>query len=186
MTENENESQQVFRFATFEVDASTGEVRRQGTRIKLQDKPYQVLLLLLERAGGLVTRDELRQRLWLADTFVDSGAGLSTALNKSRAALCDSAENPLFIETISRQGYRFIAPLIQDAALNANPEDAAARSAPEGVAGSSSAVSNSSSAGNVEFSPASSVSFRYKKAARVEDRLGSGKEHSLRTSPSSA
>lgn len=101
----------VFRFATFEVDLDTAELRRQGLRIKLQDKPFQVLALLLERHGSLVTREELRQRLWAADTFVDFDAGLNTALNKLRAALCDAADSPDYIETIPRQGYRFIAPL---------------------------------------------------------------------------
>lgn len=96
------------RFATFEADLNTGELRKHGTKIKVQDKPFQILALLLERPGQLVTRDELRERLW-ADTFVDFDHSLGTAVGKLRQALGDSAQNPQFIETVGRRGYRFIA-----------------------------------------------------------------------------
>jgi DNA-binding winged helix-turn-helix (wHTH) protein len=92
----------------------TGILRRNGIRLKLQGKPFQILEALLERPGEVVTRDELRNRLWLADTFVDFESGLNTAANRLRLALGDSAENPRYVETISRTGYRFIGNLIDD------------------------------------------------------------------------
>jgi TolB-like protein/DNA-binding winged helix-turn-helix (wHTH) protein len=103
---------QQYRFGTFDIDLAEGEILRQGVRIKLNEKPFQVLCVLLERAGRLVTREDLRQRLWTADTFVDFDANLNTALSTLRHTLGDSAENPSFIETVPRQGYRFIAPVI--------------------------------------------------------------------------
>lgn len=87
------------------------ELRKRGRKIRLQDQPFQVLAILLERPGEVVTREELRQKLWPADTFVDFDHGLNNAINRLREALCDSAENPLFIETLPRRGYRFIAPI---------------------------------------------------------------------------
>ena len=101
-------SSEVFRFAEFEADLRTGELRRDGHLLKVQGKPFQVLSALLVRPGGLVTREELRQSLWPADTFVDFEHGLNTAINKVREALRDSASNPRFIETLPRRGYRFI------------------------------------------------------------------------------
>ena len=95
----------------FELDLISHELRKQGLRIKLSEQPLQMLLLLLERAGDPVTRDELRQRLWAADTFVDFDAGLNSAIKKLRDALGDPAENPRFIETLPRRGYRFIGPV---------------------------------------------------------------------------
>src|SRR5438067_6274649 len=103
------QSRGILRFGIFEIDAGSGELRRQGTRIKLQEQPFQVLAVLLERPGEVVSRDELRQRLWPADTFVDFGDGLNTAIKKVRDALGDSAESPQFIETLPKHGYRFIA-----------------------------------------------------------------------------
>jgi TolB-like protein/tetratricopeptide (TPR) repeat protein/DNA-binding winged helix-turn-helix (wHTH) protein len=100
-----------FQFGLFELDLRAGELRKQGIRIKLQEKPLHLLLLLLERAGRTATREELRNGLWPADTFVDFDANLKTTLNKLRQALGDSAENPIFIETIPRHGYRFLAPV---------------------------------------------------------------------------
>jgi DNA-binding winged helix-turn-helix (wHTH) protein len=102
----------ILRFAEYEVDLRSGELRRQGHRLKLQEKPFQVLAALLLRPGELVTREELRQSLWPADTFVDFEHGLNTAVNKVRDALRDSANNPRFIETLPRRGYRFIGALI--------------------------------------------------------------------------
>jgi len=106
-----NQGPSVVRFAEYEADLRSGELRRQGHRLKLQDKPFQVLATLLQRPGELVTREELRQSLWAADTFVDFEHGLNTAVNKVREALRDSANNPRFIETLPRRGYRFIGPI---------------------------------------------------------------------------
>src|SRR5437588_1368468 len=98
----------IIRFAEYVADLRSGELWRQGHRLKLQDKPFQVLAALLLRPGELVSREELRQSLWAADTFVDFEHGLNTAVNKVREALRDSANNPQFIETLPRRGYRFI------------------------------------------------------------------------------
>jgi TolB-like protein/DNA-binding winged helix-turn-helix (wHTH) protein/Tfp pilus assembly protein PilF len=99
----------LVQFGPFELDRRTGELRRSGTRIALQGQPVRVLTLLLERPGDLVTRDELRQRLWADDTFVDFEHGLNAAVRRLREALGDSAETPRFVETLPRRGYRFIA-----------------------------------------------------------------------------
>lgn len=99
------------RFGVFEVDLGTSEVRKSGLRVKLQKQPFQVLAALLERPGGVVTREELRQRIWSDATFIDFDHGLNKAINKVRSALGDSADNPRFVETLARQGYRFIAPV---------------------------------------------------------------------------
>ena len=100
-----------YRFGSFDLELTEGELRRQGTRVKLNDKPFRLLCMLLERAGHLVTREDLRQRLWSADTYVDFDANLNTALSTLRHTLGDSSDSPLFIETVPRQGYRFIAPV---------------------------------------------------------------------------
>jgi DNA-binding winged helix-turn-helix (wHTH) protein len=92
------------------VDLQTGEVRKGGLRLKLSGQPFQVLTILLERPGKIVTREELQARLW-PDTFVDVDHNLKTAINKIREVLGDSAENPRFVETLPRRGYRFIAPI---------------------------------------------------------------------------
>src|SRR5271157_6465103 len=99
------------RFGVFEVDLHTGELRKQGLRIKLRDQPFQILLLLLAHPGEVVSRDELQKQLWPADTFVDFDRGLNKAVNHLRDALGDSAESPRFIETLPKRGYRFIAPV---------------------------------------------------------------------------
>ena len=96
------------RFDAFEVDMRSGEVRKHGIRLKLHRQPFQVLSLLLEHPGDLVTREELRQKLWPGETFVDFDTGLNSAVKKLRDALCDSAEEPRYIETLPRRGYRFI------------------------------------------------------------------------------
>src|SRR6266705_6927843 len=101
----------VVRFATFQVDLRSGELRKQGVKIKLQEQPFRVLTVLLQRPGEVVTRDELRNQNWPPDTFVDFENSLNTAINKLRDALGDSADNPRFIETLPRRGYRFIAPV---------------------------------------------------------------------------
>jgi len=98
----------VYRFALYELDTHAGELRKHGTRIKVQSKPLALLLVLLEHSGEVVTREELRARLWTADTFVDFEHSLSVAVRKLRDALCDSAEQPRYIETVPRRGYRFL------------------------------------------------------------------------------
>src|ERR1700687_5719676 len=102
---------EILRFGVFEVDLRSGELRKQGIRIKLQDQPFLVLKLLLQRSGELVTREELRLQIWAADTFVDFDNGLNISINKLREALGDSADSPRFIETLPRRGYRFIVPV---------------------------------------------------------------------------
>lgn len=99
------------RFGLFEVDVRAGELRKNGVKIKLQDQPLQVLVTLLQHAGDVVTREELRRELWPTDTFVDFETGLNTAVKKLRDALGDSADNPIFVETLARRGYRFKAPV---------------------------------------------------------------------------
>jgi len=101
----------VVRFGVFEVDLRAGELRRQGLKVKLQDQPFQVLAMLLERPGQVVTREELRDRIWPAGIFVDFDKSLSKAINKIREALGDSTENSRFIETVPRRGYRFLVPV---------------------------------------------------------------------------
>src|SRR6516162_9145240 len=100
----------VVQFGSFELNRRAGELRKQGTRIRLQPKPLQILCALLEKPGEVVTRDQLKSRLWPDDTFVDFEAGLNTAVNRLRIALGDSADHPRYIETEARSGYRFIAP----------------------------------------------------------------------------
>ncbi len=102
---------QSIRFAAFEVDPRAGELRKLGVKLKLQEQPFQVLAMLLEHPGEVVTREELQQRIWPADTLVDFENGLNKAINKLREALGDSAENPRFVETLPRHGYRFIASI---------------------------------------------------------------------------
>src|SRR6266478_4769289 len=107
----EARSPAILRFGLFEVDVRAGELRKQGVRIKLQDQPFHVLTALLRQPGEVVTRDELRAQIWPDDTFVDFDNSLNTSINKVREALADSADNPQFIETLPRRGYRFIAPV---------------------------------------------------------------------------
>ena len=111
MTEPARE-RQTFRFGMFELDDDSGELRKDGKALpKPRDQALRILIMLLERPRSLVTRDELRRRLWSSDTFVDFDHGLNTAINQLRGALGDSASNPRFIETLPRRGYRFIAPV---------------------------------------------------------------------------
>ena len=101
----------LVRFGTFEVDLSGGELRQKGIKIKLQEQPFRILAALLEQPGALVTREQLRERLWPSDTFVDFEHSLNAAVKKLRQALRDDAENPRFIETVPKRGYKFIAPI---------------------------------------------------------------------------
>jgi DNA-binding winged helix-turn-helix (wHTH) protein len=122
----------IARFGVFELDLQAGELRKNGRKLRLQEQPFRILALLLDRAGDLVTREELRQKLWAADTFVDFDHGLNAAVNKLREVLGDSASSPRFIETLARRGYRFIAPVQSDARSNAKTgaEQGAAEPAP--------------------------------------------------------
>jgi DNA-binding winged helix-turn-helix (wHTH) protein/Tfp pilus assembly protein PilF len=99
----------LFRFGVFELDSQSGELRRHGLKVRLPDQSFQILRLLLDRPGEVVSRDAIRQQLWTSDTFVDFNVGLNSAVRKLREALDDSAENPRFVETLPRRGYRFIA-----------------------------------------------------------------------------
>ena len=105
------QSARRYRFGAFEADADTGEIRRQGFRIKLSAQPFQVLLMLLERAGELVSREEISRELWPDGTFVDYEHGVNSAINRIREALGDTASSPKFVETLARRGYRFVAPV---------------------------------------------------------------------------
>jgi cholera toxin transcriptional activator len=107
----EDHARRIFRFGVFEVNEATGELRKQGVRIKLHSQPFKVLMLLLEKPSGVVTREEMRQRLWGTETFVDFDHGLNTAVNKIREALGDSASVPRYVETVSGKGYRFLTPV---------------------------------------------------------------------------
>jgi len=104
-------SARILRFGVFELDLAAGELRKNGAKLRLQEQPFQVLALLLERPGEVVTREEVCQKLWPADTFVDFDHSLNTAVNKLREVLGDSASSPRYIETLARRGYRFIAPV---------------------------------------------------------------------------
>jgi DNA-binding winged helix-turn-helix (wHTH) protein len=104
----------------FEADVEARELRKHGRRVRLQDQPFTMLIMLLQRAGSVVTREELREKLWPADTFVDFDHSLNTAINKVREALGDSASSPRYVETLARRGYRFLSP-VQDGAQRENP-----------------------------------------------------------------
>jgi cholera toxin transcriptional activator len=95
----------------FEIDPHAGELRKQGTKVKLQDQPFQILHMLLQRPGEVVTREELQQKIWPSDTFVDFDHGLYNAIKRLREALGDLAATPRFVETLSRRGYRFIGTI---------------------------------------------------------------------------
>jgi len=100
-----------YRFSIFEADPQSGELSKNGVRLRIQEQPFQVLLRLLERPGQTVTREELKTLLWSSDTFVDFDNGLNMAVKRLREVLGDDADRPIFIETLPRRGYRFIAPV---------------------------------------------------------------------------
>ena len=100
------------RFGSFEIDLQEGKLTKTGGRIRLQEQPFRILTMLLERPGQLVTREEIQQRLWSDGTFVGFDDALNTAVRKLREALNDSADNPRFLETVPRRGYRFVAPVV--------------------------------------------------------------------------
>src|SRR5436305_4856510 len=113
------------RFGVFDLDLRAGELRKHGLRVRLQEQPFQVLAMLLEHPGEVVTREEVQKTLWPADTFVDFDHGLNKAVNKIREALGDSAESPRFVETVARRGYRFVAGVrVADAVAAAVPAPA--------------------------------------------------------------
>src|SRR6185437_2503610 len=107
----------LYRFGIFEADPANARLMRNGIRVRLQDQPFRVLDLLLERAGQVVSREELRAPLWPAGPFVDFDGSLNAALKRLRTALGDDADNPRFIETVPKRGYRFLAPVVAGAAL---------------------------------------------------------------------
>ena len=111
ITSDQSLSDQRIRFGVFEADFRSGELRKSGVKVKLHAQPMAVLKILLERAGDVVTREELQQKLWGGNTFVDFEHGLNKTINKLRDALSDNAETPRYIETLPRRGYRFIAPV---------------------------------------------------------------------------
>ena len=102
---------EILRFGVFEFDVRAGELRKQGMKLKLQGQPIEILALLLEHPGEIVTREELQKKLWPADTFVDFEHSLNAAVKRLRDALDDSADTPRYIETLARRGYRFISPV---------------------------------------------------------------------------
>jgi Tol biopolymer transport system component/DNA-binding winged helix-turn-helix (wHTH) protein len=116
----------IIRFGNFELDPHAGELRRGGIRIKLSGQPFDVLLALLEKPGQVVTREELHEKLWSQDTFVDFEHGLNKAINKVRDALGDDADNPRFVETLPRRGYKFLAPVAQPAPAQIAPDPTSA------------------------------------------------------------
>jgi DNA-binding winged helix-turn-helix (wHTH) protein len=102
----------ILRFDVYAMDLRAGELFKSGRKIKLQEQPFRILAMLLEHSGELVTREELRQRLWSENTFVDFEHSLNTAIKKLRRALCDEADKPRFVETLPRRGYRFVGSLV--------------------------------------------------------------------------
>ena len=144
----------IFRFGAYEADASEGTLTKNGIRVKLQEQPFRILTLLLENPGQLVTREQIRGSLWPADTFVEFDDVLNTSVRKLRSALSDSADNPRFLETVPRRGYRFVAPVTV----------AAVESSAAGVpAGAANSVAGQNEASN----PRSSSRLRYWIAAAL-------------------
>ena len=142
---------QVFRFGVFEAHEGSGELRKHGVRIKLHSQPFKVLLMLLENRSVVVTREEMRQRLWGQETFVDFDHGLNTAVNKIREALGDSASMPRFVETVPGKGYRFVAPVVVQSPFESPSEKIAASSEGTGTyAGPGPAVHFGGPAGPVQ------------------------------------
>jgi DNA-binding winged helix-turn-helix (wHTH) protein len=102
----------AWRFGVFEADLHSGELRKRGLKVKLHGQPFQILAMLLERAGEMVSREDIRERLWPSDTFVDFEHSVNSAIRKIREALGDDSDTPRFIETLPKHGYRFIAPVV--------------------------------------------------------------------------
>jgi DNA-binding winged helix-turn-helix (wHTH) protein len=113
---------QVIRFDRYQADVRSGELRKEGSKVRLQAQPFQLLVLLLRNAGRVVSRDDIRRELWPGDTFVDFDHGLAAAVNKVREALCDSADNPKFVETLPRRGYRFVGKIEPEPPVEIRPK----------------------------------------------------------------
>src|SRR5580693_2047912 len=141
---NDYPSDGGLRFDAYHVDLRTGELRKHGRKIRLAGRPFQILALLLERPGDLLTRKELQDRLWSSDTFVDFEHGVNAAIQTLRRALCDSHKNPRFIETLPRRGYRFIAA-VEGAQVGTGPALAAADQGQPPAAAASAAESGAAS-----------------------------------------
>src|SRR5258708_18986911 len=137
----------ITRCGVFEIDLKAFELRKHGLRLKLSEQPFQILAILLEKPGEIVTRDELRERLWPGDTFVDFDHGLNNAVMRLREVLGDSSDRPRFIETLPRRGYRFIAPI----------EEVHSAVAPALVSTAQSAESRDDLSGSASVMPASVV-----------------------------
>src|SRR3989454_2189361 len=120
---------ECIRFGVFELDLRSRELRKQGVRVKLQEQPFQVLQVLLERPGEVVTREELRQKIWPSDTFVDFEGGVYNAVKRLRDALGDTADTPRFVETIPRRGYRFIGTVNGDLRVDSQTAEMPGRQA---------------------------------------------------------
>ena len=140
-----SQSADVVRFNTYEVHLCAGELYRAGHKIRLQDQPFQVLAMLLEHPGEVVARKDLQKRLWPADTFVDFDHSLNTAIKKLRLALGDDRDNPRFIETLPKRGYRFIGSVMQPA----GPPSSAAQPTPFLSLANTTSAASSSSVGRV-------------------------------------
>jgi len=128
-------SPNVVRFGAYEVDLRSAELRKSGVKLRLTGQPFQILAILLEHPSELVTREELQKRLWPADTFVDFDRGLNAAINRVREALGDSAENPRFVETLPRRGYRFIGQVERAEQANSTESQASVNGQKDGIAG---------------------------------------------------
>jgi DNA-binding winged helix-turn-helix (wHTH) protein len=160
------------RFDAYQVDLRTGELRKHGRKIRLAGRPFQILALLLERPGELLTRKELQERLWSADTFVDFEHGVNAAIQTLRRALCDSHKNPRFIETLPRRGYRFIAT-VEGMQAGDRPAGAAPaeQSAPLAVAASAAAYGAASVAPSA--APSGAARFEWVgQIATIRDETG--------------
>ena len=129
-----SEAEKIVRFGPFETNLHTGETRKYGIRIRLGGQPTQILTTLLERPGEVVTREELRHQLWADDTFVEFENGLNNAVKKLRSALGDSADKPLYVETLPRVGYRFVAPIEPSAERAAADRGSSEAVQPDGIA----------------------------------------------------
>ena len=145
MSEVNGPKPRAYRFGVFQLDVSARELYKHGIRIRLQDQPFQVLTVLLERPGEVVTREDLRQRIWGEDTYVDFDHSLNISVNKLREALGDSAASPRFIETLPRRGYRFIAPVTAES----DEQTASAHSKPQDLANAPEPSDQSSASGSV-------------------------------------
>jgi DNA-binding winged helix-turn-helix (wHTH) protein len=158
----------ILRFDVYAVDLRAGELFRNGRKIKLQEQPFQILAILLEHPGEVVTREELRERLWSKDTFVDFEHSLNTAIKKLRRALNDGAEKPRFIETLRRRGYRFTACFAENPETPSQPKSAAVSY----LVGKVFALRNEST-GNLLSLPIDEMAFKEKqKLEAADDDLG--------------